>query len=101
MKYITDFSEIESIQGAVVVDFWAEWCGPCKMLAPVFEAVAAKLDGKATFVKANVDEARDLATDFNVAAIPTIVVVKDGAEVARKVGYVNEVQLEAFVNEAL
>ena len=101
MKYVTKFAEIEKENGVVVVDFWAEWCGPCKMLAPTYEAVAEKLADIATFCKANVDEARDLAMEYGVSAIPTVVVIKDGAEVARKVGLVNAEALEELVKSAL
>ena len=101
MKYVTKFSEIEALDGVVVIDFWAEWCGPCKMLAPTYEAVAEKLSDVATFCKANVDEARDLAMEYGVSAIPTVVVLKDGGEVARKVGLVSADALTELVKSAL
>ena len=101
MKYVTKFSEIEQLNGVVVVDFWATWCGPCKMLAPIYEAVAEKLSDVATFCKVDVDEANDLAMEYGISAIPTIVVIKDGAEVARKVGLINAEALEALVKGAL
>ena len=101
MKYVTKFSEIEALGGVVVIDFWAEWCGPCKMLAPTYEAVAEKLGDLATFCKVNVDEGRDLAMEYGVSAIPTVVVLKDGGEVARKVGLVSADVLEGLVKGAL
>lgn len=101
MKYVTKFAEIEALDGVVVVDFWAEWCGPCKMLAPTYEAVAEKLASVATFCKANVDEGRDLAMEYGVSAIPTVVVLKDGGEVARKVGLITAEALEELVKSAL
>ena len=101
MKYVTKSTEVEALNGVVVIDFWAEWCGPCKMLAPTYEAVAEKLADVATFCKANVDKAHDFAVEYGVSAIPTVVVLKDGAEVARKIGLVNAEALESLVKNAL
>ncbi len=70
----------------VLIDFWADWCGPCKMFAPVFDEVAAELEGKAIVGKINVDEEPDLARAYRVMSIPTLVVVKDGEVVKRNVG---------------
>ncbi|MDE6957119.1 MAG: thioredoxin [Lachnospiraceae bacterium] len=70
----------------VLIDFWADWCGPCKMFAPVFDEVAAELEGKAVVGKINVDEEPDLARAYRVMSIPTLVVVKDGEVVKRNVG---------------
>ena len=70
----------------VLIDFWADWCGPCKMFAPVFDEVAAELEGKAVVGKINVDEEPDLARTYRVMSIPTLVVVKDGEVVKRNVG---------------
>ena len=65
----------------VLVDFWAEWCGPCKMIAPVLAEVAAELDGKAVISKLNIDEAPELAARFGINAIPTLIVFKNGQPV--------------------
>ena len=70
----------------VLINFWADWCGPCKMFAPVFDEVAAELEGKAVVGKINVDEEPDLARAYRVMSIPTLVVVKDGEVVKRNVG---------------
>ena len=70
----------------VFVDFWAEWCGPCRMVSPVVEELANDYDGKVKFVKVNVDEATDLATEFNVLSIPTISLFKDGKVTETTVG---------------
>lgn len=70
----------------VLIDFWADWCGPCKMFAPVFDEVAAELEGKAVVGKINVDEEPDLARAYRIMSIPTLVVVKDGEVVKRNVG---------------
>lgn len=70
----------------VLVDFYADWCGPCKMLAPVIDEVADELAGKAVVGKLNIDEARDLAIEYQVASIPTLMVFKGGAVVETMVG---------------
>lgn len=69
-----------------VIDFWADWCGPCKMLSPVIESLAATYDGKVTVGKVNVDDEPELAQRFGVMSIPTVVFLKNGAEFDRKVG---------------
>ena len=79
----------------VVVDFWAPWCGPCHMVAPVLEAVAEKMDGQMKFVKLNTDENQKTAGEYNIQAIPTLLVFKNGEEVDRIVGFKPQDQLEA------
>ena len=70
----------------VMVDFWADWCGPCKMLAPVIDDLAAKYAGKAVVGKVNVDQEQELAIRYGVMSIPTVIFFKDGKEIDRKVG---------------
>ena len=80
----------EEVLGAdipVIVDFYADWCGPCKMLAPELEAVAKELDGKIKIGKVNVDEQGELANAFGINAIPALIVFKNGVESAKNVGY--------------
>ncbi|MCP4435092.1 MAG: thioredoxin [Actinomycetia bacterium] len=85
--------EINAASEAVVVDFWAEWCGPCKMVAPVLEEIASENEGKLRIAKVNVDDNPGLAQQFNVMSIPTLIVFKDGSEVQRVVGAKGKAQL--------
>ncbi|MBF0569958.1 MAG: thioredoxin [Candidatus Omnitrophica bacterium] len=70
----------------VLVDFWAEWCGPCRMLLPIVEELAVELQGKVKVCKVNVDEAQELAANFNVMSIPTLIIFRNGAPVDQLVG---------------
>lgn len=83
----------------VVVDFYADWCGPCKMLAPELEAVAKELDGKVKIGKINVDEQGELANAFSINAIPAVIVFKNGQETAKNVGYCKKDKLIALIGQ--
>ena len=88
--------EVLKSDKTVLIDFYADWCGPCKMFSPVVEAVATENED-IKVVKVNVDDAQDLAIQYQVMSIPTIVVIKDGQEVNRTVGVVSKSQIEEMV----
>jgi thioredoxin 1 len=85
----------------LVVDFWAEWCGPCKVIAPILEELATELDDRATIAKLNVDEHPDIAMRYNVMSIPTLLVFHDGEVAKRLVGAKGKGQLLAELDEFL
>ncbi|RBO78401.1 thioredoxin TrxA [Marinomonas aquiplantarum] len=104
ISQITDAQFAEEVLSSdvpVLVDFWAPWCGPCKMIAPVLEDVADEYAGKLKVVKLNVDENTETAPKYNVRGIPTLIIVKGGEVVATKVGAVSKSQLIEFVNSAV
>jgi thioredoxin len=85
----------------VFVDFWAEWCGPCRMMAPVYERLAQQFAGKARFYKLNVDENPRTAEQYGIQGIPTLIMFKGGKEAGRIVGYPGEAALRNAINRAL
>ncbi len=82
----------------VIVDFWAEWCGPCKMIAPILEEVAKEYAGKVTIGKLNVDQNTETSPKYGIRGIPTLLLFKDGAVVATKVGALSKTQLIEFID---
>lgn len=88
-------------EGVVLVDFFADWCGPCKMLAPVLEKLAAEYEGKAKIVKVNVDNDTALARQFGVVSIPNMFVFKDGQVVGSLLGYHSANDIKALIEKAL
>lgn len=84
-----------------LVDFWASWCGPCKMLAPVIDSIANDYEGKAKFAKVNIDDCEDLAREYGVMSIPTLIVFKGGKAVQQTVGVVPAVAIEKLLNDSL
>ena len=94
-------AEVEKQSGAVVVDFTATWCPPCKMLAPVFERVAQNYEGKAKFFKVDIDENVEVAAKYGVQNIPNLLFFKDGQVVDQSVGFIPEGQLSSKVDGVL
>jgi thioredoxin 1 len=88
-------------QSPVLVDYWAEWCGPCKMIAPILEEIATDYAGRLQVSKLNVDDNREMAAKYGIRGIPTLMLFKDGAVLATKVGAVSKSQLVAFLGSHL
>ncbi|ANY62802.1 thioredoxin TrxA [Comamonas aquatica] len=102
IKHVTDASfESDVLQpgSTVLVDYWAEWCGPCKMIAPILDDVAKNYEGKITVAKMNVDENREVPAKFGIRGIPTLMIFKNGELVATKVGALAKPQLTAFIDQ--
>lgn len=98
IKHATDASFHGDIEkGLVLVDFWATWCGPCKMIAPVLEELAPEIEGKAEIVKVDVDQNQQTAAEYGIMSIPTLVLFKDGELVDKVVGYQPKEALAEFV----
>ena len=96
-----NFKEIISGNQPVLVDFWATWCGPCRMLGPTVEAVAKEYDGKVTVVKCNVDDCEDLSMQFGIRNIPTLLFFKDGELADKTIGLVGKAEIESKINNLL
>ncbi len=82
----------------VLVDFWATWCGPCRMLAPIIEEIAKEYEGKIKVGKVNVDEENELAASYQIASIPTLILFKNGKAVKTSLGYKPKAEIEALFN---
>jgi thioredoxin 1 len=91
-------SEVLKSAAPVVVDFWAEWCGPCRSIGPALEEIAGSLDGKVKIVKLNVDENPQTATKYGVMSIPTLMIFKNGQMASRQVGAAPRQKLEAWIS---
>lgn len=92
-------NEIES--GVTIVDFFATWCGPCKMLAPVLEGLSNEMEGKANFIKVDIDQSMDLANEFKIASVPTMVIFKDGQKVEQLVGFLPKEKIQQTIEKNL
>ena len=102
--YVTDDSfeaEVLSADSPVLVDYWADWCGPCKMIAPILDEIAGEYDGKLKVAKLNIDENPATPPKFGIRGIPTLMIFKDGNVEATKVGAVSKSQLVAFIDSSL
>lgn len=106
VKYV-NANELEEListsKQTVFCDFWASWCGPCRMLAPVFEEISDKYEGQALFVKVDVDEeaSESASIKYGITSIPNVIAFKDGKPVANSLGFVPEATLDAFVKNNL
>ena len=102
VAHITDADFQSTVaHGVTLVDFWAPWCGPCRMIAPILDELAGELKEKARIVKINVDENPAVASQYGVMSIPTLLLFKDGKKVDQKVGGQAKPQLKTFIEQAL
>ncbi len=103
LKVSDDSFAVDVLQaaGPVLVDFWAEWCGPCKMIAPILDDVAQEYQGKVTIAKVNIDHNPNTAPKYGIRGIPTLLLFKDGQVVDSKVGALSRTQLKEFLDTHL
>lgn len=101
IKHVTDATfeaEVLKAAGPVLVDYWSEWCGPCKMIAPVLDDIATTYEGKLTIAKLNIDDNQETPAKHGVRGIPTLMLFKNGNVEATKVGALSKSQLQAFLD---
>ncbi|HOA93399.1 MAG TPA: thioredoxin TrxA [Quisquiliibacterium sp.] len=104
IKHVSDAtfqSDVLDSDAPVLVDYWAEWCGPCKMIAPILDEIARDYEGRLQVVKVNVDENQTVPSKYGIRGIPTLMLFKNGAPVDTKVGALSKSQLTAFLDSKL
>ncbi len=104
IKHISDASfegDVLNASQPVLVDYWAEWCGPCKMIAPILDELAETYSGRLNIAKMNVDENREVPAKFGIRGIPTLMIFKGGQLAATKVGALSKAQLTAFIDATI
>ncbi|NGX43769.1 MAG: Thioredoxin [Chlamydiae bacterium] len=102
LMHLNDESfEAEISQGVTLVDFYADWCGPCRMMEPIIDELATDMEGKAKIAKIDIEASQKVTSDFNVTSIPTIILFKDGQEVQRIVGVKDKDALTEIISSAL
>ena len=92
---------VEENQGVVVVDFFATWCGPCKMLAPIFESLSKEMNDKVDFAKVDIDRSLEIAQEYKISSVPTMIIFKNGKEVQRMVGFMPKEKLKSKIKAHL
>lgn len=92
---------VEENQGVVVVDFFATWCGPCKMLTPIFESLSKEMSDKVDFAKIDIDRSLEVAQEYEIVSVPTMIIFKNGKEVQRIVGFVPKEQIKSKIKAHL
>ena len=103
MQTVTDtnFKDILASKSVVLVDFWASWCGPCRMLSPIVDDVAEAFAGRIEVAKCNVDDQEDIAAEYGIRSIPTLLFFKDGVVADKTVGLVGKAEIESKINNLL
>ena len=102
LKYLNDSNfQTEINHGVTLVDFYADWCGPCRMIAPIIEELAKEMNGKAKIAKLDIDTSQETTAQFGVTSIPTLILFKEGKEVKRIVGVKDKEALQSFIETAL